>query len=1830
MSATRFVSLCGAFSWLLLLTTSVLGQVNHNPSFIPGNDISVVMNAGAVVTSWATNITDNDGGGQILAFTATPANTQLFSGPISISSSGALSFTPATDRVGTSLVAISLSDDGSSTCATCAPPCSPANCRISTTHQLTVTVTPVNQCPSWSISQTSITVQENSAGTTQASFARSVTAGSASHESTQTLSWDLVVSETTLFSVLPTIDYTAGSSTGNLRFQPAPNANGQATVWVTLLDDGGASNGGCDRAPTKSFSIEVEPVNSNPSFVAGPNPVTVNENSGQYRRGGWATQITAGANELEQTTSFTVELVDSSHAALFKTLPAIDSSGQLTFEPELNKNSINRVVEVRVQLTDNLGGESCTLASCGRLRIVITPVNQEPVFTPGGDITVWEDRKDLSAGQSATFDWAKDITPGNNDEVTEGQTVRFVVTSTNSGLFSTPPAVSPTGVLSFTLNQYQNGASQVSVTIWDSENANQIGNTAEFALNVLPSNNAPMFSFVPAQPYTVLQNSKTTSIGTFITGLSPGPEAADDEDPQQVWMTVSGTPAEFFSQQPVLTATSSTTSKLDFTIADNKYGTATIHVTAHDDGGTVRRGVNQRTQTFTVNVQQVNAPPTFDLSEQLVTENENQFPVGRTLSSLVRSVTSGAFELTTGPTAQTVSLTVATTNSDLFATLPTVNAQGDVSYTVKADAFGTAVVSVTATDNGSPPLSTSKTFTLLVRPVNHAPSFIPGPNLTENLPECRSSPSCAYSLSGWATGTSVGPSNEQGQTHHFSFATGDAANLFGVPPAIDPSTGTLTFTLVPFANTVASGPRSMTVTMVDTGGTENGGVDRIQHTVWVSISPYAGQPSAALGNVLRLRRNGEPVTVSQFLTQIDSGSSSNTALDLTYTVVPTSPADFAGTPSVVPTTATSASISATPAPHVFGTKLAYVRIANPVTNLSTQIEFPVVIIFVNEAPSFNLTGDVQVFQGDTAFSNPLVTNISVGSGESALQQHSFTISCSTSDGRLLFATQPTVDVNGVFRCGLLPRVSGTADCSLLMRDTGGTADGGSDTAGPKRFTLRIVAVNRAPVFTASLTRVSVLQNSGPFTASRWAQSIGPGDGDQSLGQQLSFRLECCAESNVLFERDAAVDVTTGTLSFTPRANAHGTCACRVTLVDDGGGISPNVNTSAPVSVEISVQQVNQPPSFLISNRSITVIARSSEYSFAMFVTDVAAGPDSESSQTVRLSAIATSGSSVFVSSPALSASGTLSFTTAATASGVSSVSICAVDDGGTANGGVDRTCQVLGISVVAASLTPDFGVANRTVYQLQRAGSVTVSSFLTDLSTQSGSSSAVASVSMTGSNAAGCTEGFALFPTLDTRSGDLSFAARDVFHGVCTANITVRDGITGRGQSQVVAIIILQVNLAPTFTAGPTALTVPFDSREVSVAWGSQVSAGDAVESDVQTLRGVVTVLTAGVLVADSASIDANGVLRFNLTRNEPATVDLSIRYVDNGGTENGGSDTSSAATLRVTVVGINTAPSFVAPAAVQVFQGAGSKTVSQFATSLSPGSASWEQSQSLTFHVMTNETTAFVTFPTISSDGTLSFALAASYFGNVRIVVQLRDNGGTLHGGSDASLTREIDLGVVHVNSAPSFTVTQATIYVVQGVTTMVPHFVRDISAGDSNQSVALSADTEASFGAPLSVAFDLFTVTGGNLTVAPKRFYRGSVPVRIIATDTGTVANGGRNTFTATVTVVFLQRNAAPVAQVQSTVSVVTGSSLNHRVDGFVASLSAVEQDQTLTVSVAAASPALFSGVPPESRTVIFSVVVADTLADGQWRFGQHNVRRDACDQDAGRCADVPALAH
>ena len=224
--------------------TITIGPVNDPPSFTKGSDPSVPEDAGAQsVANWATNITVGPANesGQTATFNTSNNNNALFSAQPSVSPDGTLTYTPAPDANGSATVTVELMDDGGT-----------ANGGVDTSAPQTfnIPVGPVNDAPSFTVGPNQAVPA--SAGTQSVSgWATGISPGPA-NESGQTVMFNATNDNNSLFSSQPSI-----SSDGTLSYTPAVGPGGDATVTVTLADDGGTANGGVDTSAPQTFTVSI-------------------------------------------------------------------------------------------------------------------------------------------------------------------------------------------------------------------------------------------------------------------------------------------------------------------------------------------------------------------------------------------------------------------------------------------------------------------------------------------------------------------------------------------------------------------------------------------------------------------------------------------------------------------------------------------------------------------------------------------------------------------------------------------------------------------------------------------------------------------------------------------------------------------------------------------------------------------------------------------------------------------------------------------------------------------------------------------------------------------------------------------------------------------------------------------------------------------------------------------------------------------------------------------------------------------------------------------------------------------------------------------------------------------------------------------------------------------------------------------------------------------------------------------------------------------------------------------------------------------------------------
>jgi uncharacterized repeat protein (TIGR01451 family) len=400
----------------------------------------------------------------------------------------------------------------------------------------------------------------------------------------------------------PTVTYTSPNTTGSISFTPVANASGTADITVTVNDNSGGT-----QTISRTFTVNVAAVNDAPSFTKGPDQ-TVGEDAGAQTVNPWATAISAGAGDTGQTVAF--QVTGNTNTGLFASQPAVSPAGVLTYTPAANASG---TATITIVLTDNggtaNGGQDTSAPQT--FNITVSGVNDAPSFTKGADQTVNED-----SGAQTINPWATAISAGAADE--SGQTLSFTVTNNNNGLFSAQPAVSPTGVLTFTPAANAVGVATVSVTLKDNGGTagggQDTSSTQTFQITVNGVNDAP--SFVKGANQSVGEDSGAQSILNWATAISAGPA---DESGQTLAFNTTNDNNALFAVQPSV----SPTGTLTYTPAANANGVATVSVSLSDNGGTANGGADtSAVQTFTITVNAANDAPVNTVpGAQNVTKN---------------------------------------------------------------------------------------------------------------------------------------------------------------------------------------------------------------------------------------------------------------------------------------------------------------------------------------------------------------------------------------------------------------------------------------------------------------------------------------------------------------------------------------------------------------------------------------------------------------------------------------------------------------------------------------------------------------------------------------------------------------------------------------------------------------------------------------------------------------------------------------------------------------------------------------------------------------------------------------------------------------------------------------------------------------------------------------------------------------------------------------------------------------------------------------------------------------------------------------------------------
>ena len=296
--------------------------------------------------------------------------------------------------------------------------------------------------------------------------------------------------------------------------------------------------------------------------------------------------------------------------------------------------------------------------------ITIVAVNDAPVFSLSGDVTLEED---FSSTQQVTV--SPEAVPADESE----QTVTYSLSPTAVDLASVS-IDSSTGQVSILAVGDGNGTQVFTLTADDGQTANNLA-TQTFTLTIDPVNDAPDFSLsgdlTVAEDFSGIQQVTVT------------PEAVPaDESEQTVTYSLSPTAVDFAS-----VVIDSSTGQVSISAVDHQHGRQQFTVTANDQ----QSANNLYTQTFTLTINPVNdAPVATDLSASVAEDGA----VDITLSSTDLDNDNLTFTLSSQPTNGTTNLNGAIVN---YAPNPDYNGQDIFTFQASDGTESSQVKTVTVT-----------------------------------------------------------------------------------------------------------------------------------------------------------------------------------------------------------------------------------------------------------------------------------------------------------------------------------------------------------------------------------------------------------------------------------------------------------------------------------------------------------------------------------------------------------------------------------------------------------------------------------------------------------------------------------------------------------------------------------------------------------------------------------------------------------------------------------------------------------------------------------------------------------------------------------------------------------------------------------------------------------------------------------------------------------------------------------------------------------------------------------------------------------------------------
>ena len=544
----------------------------------------------------------------------------------------------------------------------------------SATVTLTIVVEEVNQAPTFTLSASTLELDEDFSTNTDIVIVNPDD-GDAAIE--QTLTYSIFTNNLQPAALAALVSIAISTETGAVTLSSVDNAFGEVILTVVVNDSSDTDN-----LARQTFLLRINSVNDAPRFTLSDAAITLEEGFSEN------TSITVSSSDDGDGTNQPLTYSISPASTGFATLAIDAQSGTVTIT-SIADGFGSAVITVTVDdasATNNVATQTFMLT--------VSNVNDAPNFTLSTNVlTLNEDFGSNVVG----------IIENADDGDGTNQVLSYSVSTNNVG-FSTLTINAQSGTLTLTSIADAFGEATLTITVTDSSATNNEA-TQVLRLRVLPVNDPPAFSLST----TTLRLDEDFAQAITVSVVNPN----DGDDGMEQTLTYSISPVSLGVVDISFDANSGQV--ILNSVADANSITPILFEITANDGGAVN---NLFSQSFTLEIEPVdepgNDPPNVVLSTTVLTLDEDF----GSASITVVSSDDGDEDGTNQPLTYSIS-----TNNIGFATISIDSNSGAITLSSVDNQFGQATLFVTVDDSAPEDNLSIIPVVVRARAVNDVPTF---------------------------------------------------------------------------------------------------------------------------------------------------------------------------------------------------------------------------------------------------------------------------------------------------------------------------------------------------------------------------------------------------------------------------------------------------------------------------------------------------------------------------------------------------------------------------------------------------------------------------------------------------------------------------------------------------------------------------------------------------------------------------------------------------------------------------------------------------------------------------------------------------------------------------------------------------------------------------------------------------------------------------------------------------------------------------------------------------------------------------------------------------